>query len=679
MRKLGRINVLDKHTSELIAAGEVVERPSSVIKELLENSIDAGATAITVEIKNGGIKYMRVTDNGAGFLKEDVPKAFLRHATSKVQKKDDLEAISTLGFRGEALASICAVAHVELLTCAKEEDIGTRYQISGGEQRLFEDAGCPNGSTIIVRDIFYNIPARMKFLKRDISEANAVSNVMDKISLSHPEVAFTFIRDGKQTLKTTGDGSLLSAIYSVYGREFASGLMPVDYSLNGIIVKGYISKPQNARPNRNMQNFFINGRFVKSRTAMAALEEACKGSVMVSKHPSCVLHITLPENTVDVNVHPAKIEVRFINERPVFDAVYHAVKTALMEKDRVKQVSLNSKEILKPKNTNPFSLEKTPFDAKPKSEHCITFEQLVEETHSKKTDKAANKEEDEPIVEVPKNIFSSQRVSDSFNPFDVYKGIAKPYNKPESAENIEAKAEEKKPEDIFEIPDEPEIKSSTQNKAQGTPEKALSGDENERNEFIKEQKKESTLKYVGEAFNTYIIIEKNEKELVLIDKHAAHERIIYEKLKKDNGQGFAQYLLVPVTVSLPKLEYDAVIQNLSVLSQAGFEIDDFGGGSVLVRSAPQYLEKKDIEQTVCEIAGHLLENKRDVNTEDMDWVYHSVACRAAIKAGNISKPQELMEIALKLAQDENLRYCPHGRPTSIIITKRELEKQFGRV
>ena len=336
---MGVINVLDKHVAELIAAGEVVERPASVIKELVENAIDAGARHITVEIKNGGTTFMRVTDDGCGIAKDDVRVAFLRHATSKVKQEEDLDSIATLGFRGEALASISAVSRLQLITRNVNEDIGTSYLIEGGEEQSFDDAGCPAGTTFVIRDLFYNIPARAKFLKKDVSEGNAVSNIIDKTALSHPEIAFTYIRDGKQALKTFGDGKLLSAIYSVFGREFANGLIPVDYQLNAITVSGYVSKPVHSRPNRNMQNFFINGRFVKSRTAMAALEEAFKHSIMVGKFPSCVLSLRLPYEMIDVNVHPAKIEVRFINERPVFDAIYHAVKTALMQHDTQKQAT----------------------------------------------------------------------------------------------------------------------------------------------------------------------------------------------------------------------------------------------------------------------------------------------------------------------------------------------------
>ena len=337
---MGRIHVLDQHVAELIAAGEVVERPSSVIKELLENAVDAGATSVTVEIKHGGVSYLRVTDNGCGIAREDVPVAFLRHATSKVNSQKDLEGILTLGFRGEALASIAAVARVELLTRVGDALEGTRYVISGGEEESCEPAGCPAGTTIVVRDLFYNTPARMKFLKKDVVEGNAVASVLDKLALSHPEIAFRFLRDGKEGLRTPGNGKLRDAIYAVYGREFTQGLIPVDYSYGGVTVKGFISKPAAARPNRSMQNFFLNGRYVKSRTAMVALEEAYKGSLMVGKLPACVLHLTIASQAVDVNVHPAKIEVRFVNEKPLFDCVYHGVKTALNQGDAPRTVHL---------------------------------------------------------------------------------------------------------------------------------------------------------------------------------------------------------------------------------------------------------------------------------------------------------------------------------------------------
>lgn len=676
---MGKINVLDKHVAELIAAGEVVERPSSVIKELVENAIDAGASSVTVEIKNGGVTYMRVTDNGCGIARGDVPKAFLRHATSKVRLQDDLDKIGTLGFRGEALASVCAVSHVELMTCAEEETLGTRYQISGGEEEALEDAGCPKGTTIIVRDLFYNVPARIKFLKKDVSEANAVANVMDKIALSHPEVAFTFLRDGKQALKTPGDKKLLSAVYSVYGREFANGLMPVEYSLNGVSVSGYVSKPVNARPNRNMQNFFINGRFVKSRTAMAALEEACKGSVMVGKFPACVLHIQISCEAVDVNVHPAKIEVRFINERPVFDAVYHAVKSALLNKDETKVASFLPKQGTG-KKSNLFEIKPEPPKAGTEQD---SFE--MPDTHGSreknadaaKTGAPADPGEEEPQMFVPKkHSFGGTALHDSANPFDLYKGVIKVSRNMFNANAFDMEEEKPEPPLAYEAYKEAHKK---QDKAPvSAKEEIKTEQEAEEPAALLEQEPVST-KFIGEAFQTYIIIEKSPDELMLIDKHAAHERLIYEKLKKDKGKGCAQYLLEPVKVTLSKLEYDAVLQNAVLLDEAGFEISDFGAGMVLVRSAPQYLTHDDIEPAVIEMAGYLLQNKNDINSQHMDWIYHNVSCRAAIKAGNLSHPQELIDLARRLEEDSTIRYCPHGRPISIIIKRREIEKQFGRV
>ncbi|MBQ2971873.1 MAG: DNA mismatch repair endonuclease MutL [Ruminococcus sp.] len=664
---MGRINVLDKHVSELIAAGEVVERPSSVIKELVENSIDAGATAITVEIKNGGTTFMRVADNGCGIMRDDVKVAFLRHATSKVKVENDLDSISTLGFRGEALASISAVSHLELITKSDAEDIGTRYVISGGEEVSLDDAGCPQGTTFIIRDLFYNIPARMKFLKTDVGEGNAVSNVIDKIALSHPEVSFTYIKDSKQMLKTAGDGKLLSAIYSVYGRDFASGLIPVDYELNGVTVKGYISKPQNARPNRNMQNFFINNRFVKSRTAMAAVEEACKGSVMVGKFASCVLNIDIAYEAVDVNVHPSKIEVRFVNERPVFDAVYHAVKSALNAGDTRKNASFSqTKPAVK---VNPFELAQKVFRERDEAKK-VEKKHYVENKNDIK-DVQVNPFEllDEPVVSAPKikPVSFVSEVSDSVNPMDIYtKSVAKVDEARNESYVVDDFVVEKTKNDEVVV------------KHEAVEQVYEDTDEVEDVKPLIEQE-EDTFRYIGEAFKTYIIIEKNSKELVFIDKHAAHERIIYEKLKAEKGSGYSQMLLEPVSVTLNKIDYNSVISNIDMFDEAGFEVEDFGNGVILVRSAPQYLEKEDIEQTVLEMAGYLTENKKNIRTEQMDWIYHNVSCRAAIKAGNISTDRELIDIAKKVESDPTLRYCPHGRPLCIVVKKYEIEKQFGRV
>lgn len=681
---MGRINVLDKHVAELIAAGEVVERPSSVIKELVENSIDAGATAITVEIKNGGTTFMRVTDNGCGIMREDIKVAFLRHATSKVKVETDLDCISTLGFRGEALASISAVSRLELITKSDVEDIGTRYVIAGGEEISFEDAGCPDGTTFIIRDLFYNIPARMKFLKTDKGEGNAVSNVIDKIALSHPEISFTYIRDSKLVLKTSGDSKLLSAIYSVFGREFATGLIPVDYELNGITVKGYISKPQNARPNRHMQNFFINGRFVKSGTAAAAVEEACKGSVMVGKFASCVLNIDIAFEAVDVNVHPSKIEVRFVNERPVFDAVYHAVRTALSAGDTRKVASFTqSKPAVR---VNPFELAQKAFRERDEQKKAV---QKPVADSEKKAQENPFDLLDEPVTEEKpqdKPISFTSRVSDSSDPFDVYrKTDLKPSanisveKTPVTVQAVSTQSDEQPQSPLTDVVSDCVEADCVAQSVSATPERDLDFYDNDA--VIKPliEQDEESFRYIGEAFKTYIIIEKNPKELLLIDKHAAHERIIYERLKKEKSGGYSQLLLQPVSVTLNKIDYNSVVDNLDMINEIGFEVEDFGNGVVLVRSAPQYLDSQDIEQSIVEIAGYLSDNKKDIRTEKMEWIYHNVACRAAIKAGNISTDMELIDIAKRVLNDDSLRYCPHGRPLTIIIKKREIEKMFGRV
>lgn len=636
---MSKINVLDKHIAELIAAGEVVERPASVIKELVENSIDAGAASITVEIKNGGITYMRVTDNGSGIARDDVAVAFLRHATSKVHSQDDLESISTLGFRGEALASIAAVARVELLTATQGELAGTRYEIDGGVEQTCEDAGCAQGTTLVVRDLFYNTPARMKFLKKDVVEANAIAAVMDRIALSHPEISVRFIRDSRETLNSPGDGKLKSAVYAVFGKEFTAGLIPVEYELNGVKLSGFISKPASARPNRSMQHFFINGRYIKSRTAMVALEEAFKGSLMVGKVPACVLHMGISYQAVDVNVHPSKIEVRFINEKPVFDAVYHGVKTALHRGDAPNVMAFQKQE------TSVFEQPKAPvqiqFSAPPATATvqpppavpvipgvrpaAPSYSFAVSDTHRPTfhTDfAAANIEFTEPLPVTQENQATVPAVTE-----------------PAAMEPENPAAPEPGPVEPLDSP-EPE-------------------------------------KLVGEAFHTYIIVERGD-ELVFIDKHAAHERMLYEKLRAQEGRADQQMLLEPVAVTLEKNEYAAVMNSLDVCAAAGFEIDDFGSGTVLVRSVPLILGDDDIAGTVMEIAGYLQSAKNDITTEKLDWLYHNVACRAAVKAGDLSSPMELAALARRM-EYEDIRYCPHGRPVSIVMKKKDLERQFGRI
>ncbi|MEE1154975.1 MAG: DNA mismatch repair endonuclease MutL [Acutalibacteraceae bacterium] len=733
---MGRINVLDKNTAELIAAGEVVERPASVVKELLENCIDAKSTAITIEIKNGGVKYIRITDNGTGILKEDVPKAFLRHATSKVATAIDLDKIATLGFRGEALASVCAVAKVQLITKHTDDEIGTQYEIQAGEEVSYNDAGCPQGTTIIVRDLFYNIPARMKFLKKDVTEGNAIANIIDKLALSHSEIAFTFIRDGKQVLKTSGDGNLKSAIYSVYGKEFVSKLIPVDYSLNGVQVKGYISKPEFARPNRNMQNFFINGRFIKSLTTAKALEEAFKGSIMVGKMPSCVLNIAIPFETVDVNVHPAKTEVRFINERPIFDAVYHGVKTALLKGDTAKVISLKPADNIPHKQPKPFTFENTPYSVKPQQSEQLTFigsalgkqeredtqninnsnkvtintdKKIDTSTFDTKVKESTDVINDEPKLFIPKakpfvktesllntsvvhdsktensylgNKASKSQVTKTINALNTLNSVEIPNNETLLTEKtIE--------EDVLSVSTsntEETTKTtsaiseiSTNVEEQSVNNYESTNNNNQKNNIEDIFDCDNQLKYLGEAFATYIIVQKGKDKIMFIDKHAAHERIIYEKLKKEKGKGYMQCLLAPIVVTLPKDEYNALIENTQLLAEYNFDINDFGNGKVAVRGVPQYVDNCNVEDMITEIANNLLEKKIDINTEQMDWIYHSISCRSAIKAGNINYEQELMEIAKIVDNNESIRYCPHGRPVCFVLTKYELEKQFGRV
>ncbi|WP_304033332.1 DNA mismatch repair endonuclease MutL [Ruminococcus bromii] len=709
---MGVINVLDKHVAELIAAGEVVERPASVIKELVENSIDAGAKHITVEIKNGGTTFMRVADDGCGIFRDDIKVAFLRHATSKVKVESDLDSISTLGFRGEALASICAVSRLQLITRNVNEEIGTSYEIDGGEEQSFDDAGCPVGTTFVIRDLFYNIPARAKFLKKDVSEGNAVSNIIDKTALSHPEIAFTYIKDGKQVLRTFGDGKLISAIYSVFGKDFAKGLIPVEYQLDAIKVYGYISKPEHSRPNRNMQNFFVNGRYIKTRTAMVALEEAFKGSIMVGKFPSCVLNINLPCEIIDVNVHPSKLEVRFVNERPVFDAIYHAVKSSLMKYDSRKKASFK-KETAFNEVQNKFN----PFNNAP----AILNKPMAQTSTASTVQK--QKQFLQPISDTSKTEVVKPTIipekSDDFNPFsdvafnDVKTGENKPITPiPESIDDIKvadvtdpfkifskqainkAKEEEKlKPTVKSENPQTIPLVSDEQKKAdtEKITEKISTENAKEVNVIVSEESIEkskepvlvnnnqTSIRYIGEAFSTYIIAEKNNKELLLIDKHAAHERIIYEKLKSERAADNKQILLSPVAVSLGKTEYDAAINNLNMFADCGFEVEDFGNSTVIVRCSPQYIPAAEISDCITEMADYIAQGKNDIFTEKMEWFYCNVACRSAIKAGNKSTPEELIGIVKHLEEHPEIKYCPHGRPICIVLTKGEIEKQFGRV
>ena len=612
---MAKINKLPKHMADLIAAGEVVERPASVVKELMENAVDAGATSITVEIQHGGISYIRVTDDGCGIDREDVKTAFVSHATSKIKTAEDLNTILTLGFRGEALPSIAAVSKVNMITKTATEEMGTSLTIEGGIITDFSDAGCAVGTTMIVRELFYNTPARMKFLKKDVSEGNYVASAVEKLALSHPEISIRFIRDGKQVFTTNGDGNLQNVCFSAFGKDFSNGLLNVDASVGNVSVSGLVTPPFNCRGSRGMQYFFVNGRSVKNGTITAAFETAYKNSVMVGKFPGGILFIELPPALVDVNVHPSKIEVRFSDERVIFDAVYHSVKSALNESTALKQAVLPEK---KPIFNEIF--------AKPQQD----FKQTTVEEHITYTEKVLK-----PLLT------HNQVLNDVDSPF-----VAEVDDDPIKIE--------------FPIIETP--KSSIP-----TP--------------IVDEKptvKEDEIRFIGEAYKTYIFIEYN-GTLCVIDKHAAHERILFNQLKKNKQNSGSQLLLAPVTVTLGKEEYVAVTENIEIIAEAGFDLQDFGNGTVIVRSCPIDLDNQEIAPLIDEIAQYLVKNRRDITNEHLDWIYHNVACRSAIKAGDNNSTAELLALAKSVVNDSDVRFCPHGRPVMIEISKYELEKQFGRV
>lgn len=636
---MARINVLPKEIYQLIAAGEVVERPSSVVKEMIENSLDAGAKNITLEIKNGGSTYIRITDDGCGIERDDVRKVFISHATSKISKKDDLNSIATLGFRGEAMASISAVSKVELLTKAENEEIGTRYEIAGGEELEFDDAGCPNGTTIVVRDIFFNTPARMKFLKKDVTEGNQVAGIVDRMAISHPEISFRFIRDGKQVLITSGNGDLKSTVYSVLGKEMSDSLMSVDYSFNDMRITGFVSKPTASRKSRAGQYFYINNRIVKSKTAMAALEQAYKNTIMVGRFPACVLNIELNPAQVDVNVHPAKTEVRFANEKPIFDLVYYAVKTAIENDRTVKEVEFKENPIYRqePKSVYQNNDNKS-FQAK------FDFFKKKDEPPSQQVIKTKPRENFWQ-VEAPKPEYKITRDE-------------KP--KPRVDINIE-----------YEEPEEISTAKSEDAHREQNIEKVVITDEKDNENII------PNFKLIGEAFKTYLIVEI-ENELYFIDKHAAHERMNFERFKAQ-ATIETQMLLAPIAVNLTKDEFIAISENIELIKKCGFELEEFGESQIIVRAIPSLVDGDSVKDLMLEIAQKLLEHKTDILPDKIDWIYHSASCRGAVKAGDYTSRQEQEMFVKKLLSMPNIRFCPHGRPVFIKMSKYDIEKQFGRV
>ena len=708
------IHVLDKHTAELIAAGEVVERPASVVKELLENSIDAGATQVTVSIESGGVKLIEISDNGTGIEAEYISTAFIRHATSKIKTPDDLTNIHTLGFRGEALASIASVARVELTTRTEVDEFATVYRIEGGEEVSREPGARAVGTTIRVKDLFYNTPARMKFLKKDSSEGTFVSDTVTHVALSHPEVSVKFIREGKLQYVTPGDGQLRGAAYAVLGREFSRDLIELKNQEGVYRITGLITPPKSCRASRSMQHFYINGRYVRNRTMMAGMEMAFKGTMMQGKFPGGILLLEMPADLVDVNVHPAKIEARFARENDVFDVVYHAVKLALAQpgtgerlftfeadKEEKAENSKKDTDIIKNdvKNNNFTGLS------------AIIRGQadpgVLPQQHWEPANPAAAPQQPAPSAamqiptapSVPRWKGSAQN-EDMLDPFVTLHSpklettkAPEPFRAAASETQLDVEPEfgETKlhsPQDHMaawnpaqEAPkEEPESAPGTE-KEPDAPEAAEQETvlaEPEQMNFDPTADQPEPLRYVGEVFRTYILAERGD-ELCLIDKHAAHERQLYEKLAANYGNVPSQMLLEPAAIDLAAEEKQALLDNIPLLENAGLEIADFGGNTVVLRAVPADVEPQNAESLLVEIANKLLKGGHDALNEHTEWVLHSISCRAAIKAGDKSSPQELLALAEKILSGEVPPFCPHGRPCVLKLTRKELEKQFGRI
>ena len=709
------IHVLDKHTAELIAAGEVVERPASVVKELLENSIDAGATQVTVSIESGGVKLIEISDNGTGIEAEYISTAFIRHATSKIETPDDLTNIHTLGFRGEALASIASVARVELTTRTEVDEFATVYRIEGGEEVSREPGARAVGTTIRVKDLFYNTPARMKFLKKDSSEGTFVSDTVTHVALSHPEVSVKFIREGKLQYVTPGDGQLRGAAYAVLGREFSRDLIELKNQEGVYRITGLVTPPKSCRASRSMQHFYINGRYVRNRTMMAGMEMAFKGTMMQGKFPGGILLLEMPADLVDVNVHPAKIEARFARENDVFDVVYHAVKLALaqpgtgerlftFEADKEEEKTENSKkdaDIIK------NDVKNNSFTGLSAIIRGQADPGVLPQQHWEPAKPAAAPQQPAPSAamqiptapSVPRWKGSAQN-EDMLDPFVTLHSpklettkAPEPFRAAASETQLDVEPEfgETKlhsPQDHMaawnpaqEAPkEEPESApcAETEPDAPEAAEQETVLAEPEQMNFDPTADQPEPLRYVGEVFRTYILAERGD-ELCLIDKHAAHERQLYEKLAANYGNVPSQMLLEPAAIDLAAEEKQALLDNIPLLENAGLEIADFGGNTVVLRAVPADVEPQNAESLLVEIANKLLKGGHDALNEHTEWVLHSISCRAAIKAGDKSSPQELLALAEKILSGEVPPFCPHGRPCVLKLTRKELEKQFGRI
>ena len=674
------ITVLDPHVADLIAAGEVVERPASAAKELIENAVDAGATAVTVEIAHGGMTFLRVTDDGGGIPADQLKTAFLRHATSKLHSARDLEAIGTLGFRGEALAAICAVSRMEVLTCTADAPLGASLTVEGGVPGQVEEAGCPQGTTMVVRDLFYNTPARQKFLKKDAAEGAAVFAVVQKAALSHPEVSFHFIRDGKQELMTPGDGQLKSAVYAVLGRELALGFRPVQSAGEDMSVTGFVSMPACCRASRNWQFFFVNGRPVKSPLMTAAVEQAYQNQKMVGKFPGCVLHLDIRRSAVDVNVHPAKSEVKFGSERQVFSAVYHAVLSAL-EADRSRpQVELKPRPIPGVRSLDQVTEHQLTITPRPAAKPAGTIKpEPAGAADLRPVGAAVPSGPSQPprpaIPTRPATPPVNLRVQDS-----TYRPLTR-------VSPVSPVAVEKKPEISAPTPVSPAQpaafataeKPHVENLEPKEPERPVgaavpSGPSPEPEQ--PQTPEDLPWRMVGEVLHTYIVVEQGDR-VFFIDKHAAHERMNFDRMKAQGYDPMAQTLLSPVLCRLPAEEQEVLLSHQELLGQFGFDVDQLGD-ALAVRQAPFDVDVGDIEATLSELAQRLLTTGDADPAAARDELLHTMACKAAIKGGWKTSDQELERVA-RAVMSGQVKYCPHGRPVAIELTQKELEKQFKRI
>ena len=644
---------LDRHVADLIAAGEVVERPASAVKELVENAVDAGATQITVEVQNGGMTFLRVTDNGCGIAPEDAPTAFLRHATSKIRTKEDLAAIGTLGFRGEALAAISSVSRIDLLTKTAEAE-GVSLHLEGGVVTSQQPAGCPQGTTILVRDLFFNTPARMKFMKSDSAESSAIAAVVQQQALAHPEISFRLIRDGETQLQTSGDGERLAAIYTVFGRELAKNMLAVNGTWEKFHVTGYITKPTATRGNRALQYFFLNGRFIRSRLLSAALEEAYRNQMMTGRFPACVLELQMPLEAVDVNVHPAKTEVKFLNERAVFDAVHYAALSTLSNASG--RVAMQMPKSPAP-DAQPAAPQQTARPAeRPAARPAVNpnFYQTMQAGEYRRQAGAQ-----------PRTVLASQ--------------VQYPTRTPKPVEPAMPPVE-KAPSPI--APPQPEpVVAPVKPAAKAEPEPAAIPKELIPTPAEPEQLAldlpEQTFRLIGEAFDSYLIAEQGESVL-FIDKHAAHERILFEKLKAEDHPIVSQELMAPVSAELTREEAATVLENTEILGKCGFEVADFGDGDVLIRQIPCDVDEKDAVSLLQELAADLLAGKTLAPETLRDNLLHTIACKAAIKAGWHTEGAEAAHLVAEILSRTDIKYCPHGRPVCIELTNSQLERQFKR-